>query len=205
MIKKTALILALALVSCGQSDSETDSSSAGVRYGKGLCGAKTIKGERIGHVSGQGACGIDDAVRVYAVSGVTLSEPATLTCDTARALDTWVRKVARPATKKMGGVAKLKVAAHYVCRTRNHKKGARISEHAKGNAIDISAVYLRDGTELSVLRDYYSKNSKGRALQSMREGACGTFGTVLGPGSDAHHRDHLHFDTARYSYGPYCR
>lgn len=95
------------------------------------------------------------------------------------------------------------MAAHYACRPRNNKRGAKISEHGKGRAIDLSALYLDKGS-ITVLTDW-GRGNKGRILSRLHEGACGPFGTVLGPGSDGYHRDHLHFDTARYSGGPYCR
>jgi hypothetical protein len=105
---------------------------------------------------------------------------------------------------KGGGISELRVAAHYVCRTRNHRAGAKLSEHAKGRAIDISALHLRDGTQVTVLEGWGSR-AYGPALRSMHERACGTFGTVLGPGSDGYHEDHFHFDVAQHGNGPYCR
>ena len=43
---------------------------------------------------------------------------------------------------------------------------------------------------------------KSLFLRAIRDGACGIFGTVLGPESNAAHRDHFHFDAAerRKSY-----
>jgi len=101
-------------------------------------------------------------------------------------------------------VTSLKVAAHYACRTRNSRKGARISEHGKGRAIDIAAFRLDNGDEISVLDDWNSSR-KGRILRRLHASACGPFGTVLGPDSDRHHQDHFHFDTARHRNGSYCR
>ena len=95
------------------------------------------------------------------------------------------------------------VPSHYACRTRNSQRGARLSEHAKGNAIDISAFTLADGTRLTVLGDWNGRNS--RTMRRLHASACGPFGTVLGPNSDRHHRDHFHFDVADYRSGPYCR
>ena len=126
-------------------------------------------------------------------------------CGTAKALKKWVETGVKPAFgRHAGGVSSLKVAAHYVCRTRNHKKGARISEHGKGRAIDISGFIMKNGSEYSVLRDY-GKGKGGKAIRAAHKAACGPFGTTLGPGSDGYHEDHLHFDTARYSGGPYCK
>ncbi len=173
--------------------------------GGGLCGDPYLVGEEVGDVPGPGVCGIENAVRVTSASGVTLSQPATLHCSAARALRTWVDASAKPAFgKRGGGLSELQVAAHYVCRTRNHKPGAKISEHGKGRAIDISAFRLADGTEISLISDW-GRGENGKALKSMWEGACGPFGTVLGPGSDGYHENHFHFDTASYRGGPYCR
>jgi hypothetical protein len=94
--------------------------------------------------------------------------------------------------------------AHYACRTRNSVKGAKISEHGRGRAIDIAAFQLRNGSEISVLK-HWGQGGNGKALSKIHRAACGPFGTVLGPKSDRHHRDHFHFDTARYRSGPYCR
>ncbi|MEM6341348.1 MAG: extensin family protein, partial [Pseudomonadota bacterium] len=73
-----------------------------------------------------------------------------------------------------------------------------------GRAIDISAFYLRDGTEVSVLTGWNAR-STSRAMRQMHRAACGPFGTVLGPESDRFHRDHFHFDTAQHRGGAYCR
>ena len=174
--------------------------------GGGICNDPSIQGERIAPIPGRiRGCGVPDAVRVRAVSGVALTQAATIDCPTAIALRKWVDKGARPAVGNQGGgIKSLRVAAHYACRTRNNQKGARISEHGKGRAIDISAVNLQDGSQISVLRDW-GGGRKGRVLRDMHRAACGPFGTVLGPNSDRFHRDHFHFDTARHRGGPYCR
>ncbi|XDA99329.1 extensin family protein [Sulfitobacter sp. LCG007] len=170
-----------------------------------VCGDPDIQGERLGTVRGDGACGVTDAVRIRSVSGVALSQHAIMDCTTAKALEEWVTKSARPALRNVGGgLARLEVAAHYVCRGRNNQSGAKLSEHGRGHAIDISGFTLRDGATATVLRDWNSRKY-GPALRTMRKQACGTFGTVLGPGSDRHHDDHFHFDTARYRSGAYCR
>ncbi|MEL7164683.1 MAG: extensin family protein [Pseudomonadota bacterium] len=170
-----------------------------------VCGDPDLQGDVVGYVPGRlSACGIDEAVRVRSVSGVALSQSALMNCRTAKALKRWTEKAAIPALKrKGGGLQSFRVAAHYACRTRNNQPGGRISEHGKGNAIDISGFTLRDGTQLTVLRDWNSGNR--RALRDMHRKACGPFGTVLGPNADRFHRDHFHFDTARHRGGPYCR
>ncbi|MEO3416784.1 extensin family protein [Roseovarius sp. CAU 1744] len=171
-----------------------------------VCGDIAIQGIAVGRVPGRiKGCGIDGAVKVRSVSGVTLSQQAVMDCATARALKSWIDRGLKPAVgKRGGGIARLRVAAHYACRTRNGRKGARISEHGKGRAIDISAITLRDGNEISVLK-HWGRGKNGRILKKMHRAACGPFGTVLGPNADRYHRDHFHFDTARYRSGSYCR
>ncbi len=171
-----------------------------------VCGDPAIQGVVIGRVPGKlPGCGINNAVRVRSISNVTLSQQSVMNCTTARTLRSWIDTGLQPAVRgKGGGVARLRVAAGYACRTRNSRKGAKISEHAKGNAIDISAFELRDGSDISVLRDW-GKGQKGRTLKRIHRSACGPFGTVLGPKENRQHRDHFHLDVARYRGGPYCR
>lgn len=171
-----------------------------------VCGDRGLQGEAIGRVKGRiNGCGVEDAVRLTSVGGVALTQPSVMDCGTAKALKTWVEKGLKPAVgQRGGGVAKIKVAAHYACRTRNNQMGKRISEHGKGRAIDISAFTLRNGSEISVLNDW-GKGRNGKMLRQMHSRACGPFGTVLGPNADRFHRDHFHFDTARYRSGSYCK
>ncbi|EEE38831.1 extensin family protein [Rhodobacteraceae bacterium KLH11] len=170
-----------------------------------VCGNIAIQGKAVGRVKGKiKACGIKDAVQVTSVSGVRLSRPSTMDCGTAKALNSWVDKTVIPTFKRRGPVVELQVAAHYACRTRNNRKGARISEHGKGRAIDISGFRMADGEMVTVL-DGWRKNPSQKQLIKVWRGACGPFGTVLGPNSDRYHRDHFHLDTARYRSGTYCR
>jgi hypothetical protein len=171
-----------------------------------LCGSPGLVGEQLQQITGRiSGCGIQQPVRLREVDGIVLSTPATVNCDTARALQTWVNDSARPAVGRLGGgLSSLRVVASYACRTRNSRPGARLSEHATGNAIDIAGIGLANGTELTVLNDWRGGRA-GRVLRQMHRGACGPFGTVLGPNSDRFHRDHFHFDVATYRSGPYCR
>lgn len=163
-----------------------------------VCGVAAIKGEKIAPIKAKvKGCGLKDGVRVTSVSGVRLSQAATIDCATAKALNTWVTDVLQPAYG--GAVVELRVAAHYICRPRNNKKGAKVSEHRRGKAIDIGGIVLDSGKAVMVLGGY------NRTLRKVHKGACGIFGTTLGPGSDGYHEDHLHLDTADYRGGPYCR
>ena len=170
-----------------------------------ICGDPRILGVEIGRVSAPGACGIDRAVRVYAVGDVLLSPSARVNCDAARALRVWVDGAAQPAAKSAGtSIEGMRVAASYACRTRNSRRGAKISEHARGNAIDISRFDFANGDSATVLQNW-SKGRYSKTLRRLHSSACGPFGTVLGPNADRHHQDHFHFDVARYRNGTYCR
>jgi len=170
-----------------------------------VCGDRAIRGQAIAPVRGRGACGIRNPVRVMAVDGVALTTPATIDCTTAKALKRWVHSGAKPAVGRMGGgIKSLRIVASYACRTRNSQSGAKISEHAYGHAVDIAAINLKNGTSLTVLNGWRDRR-QGPVLRRMHRAACGPFGTVLGPDANRYHRDHFHFDTARYRNGPYCR
>ena len=170
-----------------------------------LCGDASIQGEALGDVSGPGACGVENAVRVRSVGGVRLSEPGVMTCDTARALARWIQTEAKGVVGDTGGgLAALQVMGTYSCRARNGQSGERLSEHAFGHAIDIGGFVLNDGSTVSVLNNW-GGNSYGRMLRRLHDSACGVFGTVLGPEANRYHRNHFHFDSASYRSGAYCR
>lgn len=171
-----------------------------------VCGARDIEGVRLAPVTARvQGCGIEEPVRITSVAGVALSQAATVDCPTALALREWVTDAVVPTVgSRGGGVARLNVAAHYACRTRNNQKGARISEHGRGRAVDISGLVLKNGTVISVLK-HWRDGTAGPILKDLHRAACGTFGTVLGPNADRFHRDHFHFDTARYRNGSFCR
>jgi len=156
-----------------------------------------------------GGCGIPAPIEVAALGGgaVKLSMKAVVNCDVASTLAAFMRDVVDPAARQKlgGGVTDIRVAAAYHCRTRNGVKGAKLSEHAKGNAIDISAFKVNgDWIEVG------GKNglAQNAFLKEVRKSACGPFTTVLGPGSDAYHSDHFHFDLAKRGQSGrslYCR
>ncbi|WP_236545274.1 extensin-like domain-containing protein [Tropicimonas marinistellae] len=171
-----------------------------------VCGVNGIKGATratIGRPSS--GCGISNPVKVTSVSGVRLSTPATIDCTTAKALNAWVVQALKPAVgRRGGGPDEIKLAASYACRSRNNVPGGKLSEHARGHAVDISGFSLKDGTDVTVLSNWRSKDWGG-TLKKLHAAACGPFGTVLGPNADRYHQDHFHFDTARYRSGHYCR
>jgi hypothetical protein len=163
-----------------------------------VCGVSSIKGEEIARIGSKvGGCGVENPVAITSVAGVRLSQTATVDCSIAKALDRWVDEVAQPAFN--GNLVEMQIAAHYICRSRNNVKGAKISEHGKGRAIDISAFVLSNGKVLTVAQNY------NKLLRRIYKAGCGYFRTTLGPGSDGYHEDHFHFDTSARKGGAYCR
>lgn len=210
---RTVILLALSLLlsACGMVGLGTRDTPGVMRndvsgFGGLLCGDPAIRGSTLPRIAGPIAgCGVVDPVSVAGVAGLSLSQHATLDCATARALKSWVVNSVRPSVgRRGGGATSLRIAAHYACRTRNNQPGAKVSEHGRGKAIDISAIGLADGSEITVL-DGWNTFRRGRILRKLHQGACGPFGTVLGPEADAFHKDHFHFDTASYRSGSYCR
>lgn len=167
-----------------------------------VCGDIELQGDDVGRVPGRiKGCGVKDAVRLRSVSGVKLSQAALINCRTASALKNWVDKGVQPAFADKGPVVELRVAAHYACRPRNNQRGAKISEHGRGNAIDISGFVMQSGEVVTVIEDWTGKGP----LNTSHRAACGTFKTVLGPRSDRFHQDHFHLDMANHRGGAYCR
>ncbi|HUF57523.1 MAG TPA: extensin family protein, partial [Thermohalobaculum sp.] len=151
-------------------------------------------------------CGIAQPVRINAIAGIRLSTPATLDCNTASRFATWVTGVLAPAARQQlgAGVETLWVMGSYACRRRNNIPSGKLSEHGRGRAIDIGGFWLDDGRKVT-LAGGWGKGAEGAVLAQARARACGLFHTVLGPGSDRHHDDHLHLDTSPRGGEPYCR
>ncbi len=164
-----------------------------------VCGDPSIRGQDLPPVTSRTkGCGIAEPVRVTAIDGIPFSQPATIDCDTALALKRWMREGMRPAFGNRE-VVQLHIFGSYMCRSRNNVRGAKISEHGRGKAVDIAGFVLSDGKEWTVARDY------NKQIRRAQKAACGIFGTTLGPGSDGYHEDHLHFDTAERRGSAYCR
>lgn len=124
---------------------------------------------------------------------VELHPSAILRCTTALTIGNWIRDDLSPAAEKLGTrLERIDVAASFGCRPRNSIFGAIMSEHGKANALDIRALHLADGRIVTI------ENTAGPAefFTEMRKSACLRFMTVLGPGSDRDHENHLHVDLA---------
>jgi len=146
-------------------------------------------------IHGPGACGGVDLVRLEAVvlpdkRKVAIKPPAILRCEMAAAVVAWVRGEAVKLTATMGTLSELDNFDSYECRGRNRVAGAQLSEHGLANALDVRALRLADGRRIGLT----DANVAHELRQSARQSLCGRFTTVLGPGSDGYHEDHIHLD-----------
>jgi hypothetical protein len=151
---------------------------------------------------GGGACAIADPVRLesFAFAGgrVALPDRPTLSCAFASDAAEFVALVAAPLAQASLGSAptSMNTGPGHECRGRNRVAGAKISAHGRGLAIDVAALRLADGRVVSVERP--SDQRERAYLHALRRAACGWFTTVLGPGADAAHANHIHLDSERH-------
>lgn len=139
------------------------------------------------------------AVRTAAGPGqVRLLPPPTVSCELARAVSLWLDTSLQPLARGAFGreLTALRVGGGHECRRRNRQAQGQLSEHATGKALDIFAFEFGDGKQGGVAVSVEQPNGleQTRFLDGVRQSACGAFMTVLGPGSDAAHANHLHVD-----------
>ncbi len=138
-----------------------------------------------------------------ATGAVTVQPSATLACPVVSALDQWFATGVQPAALKWFGVqvAEIRQISAYSCRGMNGQRGAPISEHAFGNALDISSFTLADGRKITVKDGWRGLPEEQGFLRDVHASACQRFTTVLAPGSNVYHYDHFHVDLSRRASG----
>ena len=151
-----------------------------------------------------GGCSLIGSVQLIDI-GLPVTGIKGMRCGVARAFTGWARNAIAPAAHQILGsdVVRVETMGTYACRNVVGRSGrpAKLSGHASGNAIDVSAFILRDGRRISIEKDWRSSDPQVRAfLQTIRGSACKRFGTVLSPDYNAAHRNHLHLedDGARF-------
>jgi hypothetical protein len=149
-------------------------------------------------ISGPGGCGGDDLVRLEAVvlpdnKHVAVKPAAILRCTMAAAIADWIRSDVAPFAQSLGtSISDLDNFDSFECRGRNRVSGAKLSEHGRANAIDVRALKFANGQSLSLTDRTAAREQREAMLHSV----CARFTTVLGPGSDWYHEDHIHLDLA---------
>jgi Extensin-like protein C-terminus len=137
-----------------------------------------------------------------AVGGAVEVRPAaTLACPIVSALDQWITSAVQPAALRWfrQPVAEIKQISAYSCRGMNGDPNARISEHAFGNALDIAEFTLADGHKISVQYGWRGPPEEQGFLHDVQLAACESFSTVLAPGANIYHYNHIHVDLMRHT------
>ena len=139
-----------------------------------------------------GKCSVQNPVNLRSVTTkgntIDLPEAPLLNCKFALQFSKWLSESGAPilGAQLNSPVERISTGPGFECRGRNGDGSAKVSEHGYGNAVDISTFRLRNGKTLHV--------GDSTLLPGVRASACGYFTTVLGPGSNAAHASHFHFD-----------
>ncbi|ESZ46693.1 MULTISPECIES: extensin family protein [unclassified Mesorhizobium] len=142
----------------------------------------------------EGQCGIDWPVKVSAIGGIQMKPAATLTCDMAASFAAWTSNELVPSARwrYFSGVKTIHQGSSYSCR--NIAGEGVLSEHGKGNALDVMSIELNNGDDIDVRKPgLFAFRTRG-FLNNVRADGCQYFTTVLGPGYNYDHRNHFHFD-----------
>lgn len=156
-------------------------------------------------------CGIDKPLTLSTVlPGVALKPEGKMRCETALELARWTKDAVLPAAKvaleSEGELTTINQASSYICRLRNNAKTGKISEHARGNAIDIASFTFKSGKSIEIQPRDEDSTLAGAFQRAVTATGCLYFETVLDPGSDEAHEHHLHFDVIERKGGyRYCR
>jgi hypothetical protein len=142
----------------------------------------------------EGQCGIDYPVKVSAIGSVAIKPAATLTCDMAASFASWTKNELVPSARwrYFSSVKTIHQGSSYSCR--NIAGEGVLSEHGKGNALDVMSIELSNGDDIDVRKPgLFAFRTRG-FLNTVRADGCDYFTTVLGPGYNYDHRNHFHFD-----------
>ena len=141
---------------------------------------------------------------VAAFGPVAVKPAATLACPIVSVLDRWLADSVQPAAMRWFGarVVEIKQISAYSCRGMNGNSHAHISEHAFGNALDIAAFTLADGRAFRCKDGWKGMPEEQGFLRDVQAAACQQFTTVLAPGSNVYHYNHIHVDLMRRASRP---
>jgi hypothetical protein len=211
----SVLILALLVTACGgrggqdvvRRDNDAFKSEP-ARQCLSMLKANDVRFTPLPNQSFGGGCQTIDTVKLMSFA-TEASNLGAMTCPLAANFTAWAKHAVRPAARKYLGsdVVRIETMGTYSCRKVNGARSNKLSEHAYGNAVDVSAFVLKDGRRISVLNGWNGKADERAFLRRLHESACKRFGTVLGPNYNAAHANHFHFDMGKSMKDgtAYCR
>ncbi|HCE40836.1 hypothetical protein ASALC70_01289 [Alcanivorax sp. ALC70] len=140
------------------------------------------------------SCPLTNVVRVRSTV-VAFNNSFVARCPLVAAWSLYERRRLQPLAREYFDqpVAEVWHYGTFACRNIYHREDDRRSDHATASALDVAAFSLADGTRVSVQDHWDDEGDKGAFLHAAFDGACGLFGTALGPDYNAAHADHFHF------------
>jgi hypothetical protein len=170
--------------------------------------SKSVRFSALPNQSFGSGCRTIDTIKLMDF-GTEATNLGAMTCPLASNFAAWAQHAVRPAAKQYMGsdVVRIETLGTYSCRNVGGGRTGKLSQHAFGNAVDISAFVLRDGRRITVLGGWRGKKSEQEFLRRLHQSACKRFGTVLGPDYNGAHANHFHFDMAQSMKdgSAYCR
>jgi hypothetical protein len=173
-----------------------------------LLAGGVVAATRVAPIAEKNGCGVAAPVSLEAViladkRRIELDPHPVLRCDVAAEAARWIAQDVIPAIENGNSrVTRITGVGGYECRARNRAPGGHLSEHARGNALDITSVVFADGHVFTLA----SRTNDLTPATNLRDSACARFATVLGPGADAAHESHVHLDLEpRRNGGKICQ
>lgn len=153
-------------------------------------------------------CGIDKPIALSSpLPGIEFKPEGKMRCEAALALAQWMKESVIPSAAALenGKIVTINQASTYVCRLRNNASTGKISEHARGNAIDVASFTFENGKTIGIEPRREDPTLTGAFQRAASAAACLYFTTVLDPESDAAHETHFHLDVIERNGGfRYC-
>ena len=211
-----AAVALLSLAACGGRNADHDivrqSNDAFQNSEARMCLANlkssSVKFQALPNQSFGGGCRTIDTVKLMDF-GTPATNLGAMTCPLSASFTAWARHAVNPAARQYLGseVVRIETMGTYNCRNINGGRSGTLSQHAFGNAVDVSAFVLKDGRRVSVLGGWQGDKLEQQFLRRLHQSACKRFGTVLGPDYNGAHANHFHFDMAQSMKdgSAYCR
>lgn len=192
MALRVVLLLLLTLAGCSRGPSPE------VRQCLDTLGKRGVSWSTASAPGPGSGCGIAGGVEVAQLS-TPFNQPATMSCALALAVNDFEADVVQPAALRYFGqpVVQIRHFGAYACRSSTGTRG-RLSEHARGDAIDMHGFVLANGTVIEVKNDWYGADARTAFLREIAREACRRFNLVLTPNSNRDHWDHFHLDLGKY-------
>jgi len=119
-----------------------------------------------------------------------------MNCPLAAGFLLWSRHSVESAARELLGAGLSQVDHYgvYACRRVNSQAEGRPSAHARAEALDVAGFRLSNGRRVRVEADWPKQTPEAAFLRRVRDDACKVFGSVLSPGYNALHHNHLHLE-----------